>query len=141
MADSTFWWAAAGIAVAVELASGTLYLWMLAMGLAVAALAAHAGATLPEQFVVAAIVGGGAAVALHLLRRQQPDRAAARPNAHVDPDTGEIVHIEAWEPDGTATVRFRGSDWTVVPAVGTGHHLGSHRVQAVVGNKLIIEKA
>ena len=40
---STFWWVAAGIAVAAELATGTFYLLMMALGLAAAAIGAHLG--------------------------------------------------------------------------------------------------
>ena len=42
-AASTVWWVVAGVLVAVELATGTFYLLMLALGAAAAALAAHAG--------------------------------------------------------------------------------------------------
>ena len=41
---STGWWLAAGVLVVAELATGTFYLLMLALGLAAGALAAHAGA-------------------------------------------------------------------------------------------------
>jgi membrane protein implicated in regulation of membrane protease activity len=43
MAQSTLWWLLAGTAVGVELATGTFYLLMLALGLAAAAVAAHMG--------------------------------------------------------------------------------------------------
>jgi membrane protein implicated in regulation of membrane protease activity len=141
MSDTTLWWTAAGIAVAVELATGTFYLLMLAIGLAAGALAAHAGGTEPAQFVVAAFVGCGALTALRLRRRRRPKRAAARANPDVNPDIGEIVQVDAWQPDGTATVRYRGANWTVIAAPGAGHDHGAHRVREVVGNKLVIEKA
>jgi membrane protein implicated in regulation of membrane protease activity len=37
LSASTYWWVAAGVAVAVELATGTFYLLMIALGLAGAA--------------------------------------------------------------------------------------------------------
>ena len=43
LSAATFWWVAAGVAVAAELATGTFYLLMLALGLAAAAIAAHLG--------------------------------------------------------------------------------------------------
>jgi membrane protein implicated in regulation of membrane protease activity len=140
MADSTFWWSAAGIAVAVELATGTFYLLMLAIGLAAGALAAHAGASVPAQLAVAAVVGGGAVTALRLRRRGQPKPAAAQANPDVNPDIGETVQVEAWQPDGTAVVRYRGANWTVVAAPGTHHTRGAFRVREVVGNRLVVEK-
>src|SRR4051812_10728857 len=66
MAESTGWWLAAGIAVAVELGTGTFYLLMLAIGLAAGAVAAHVGAGVAGQFAAAAVIGGGAVAALHL---------------------------------------------------------------------------
>jgi membrane protein implicated in regulation of membrane protease activity len=140
MADSTIWWSAAGIAVAVELATGTFYLLMLAIGLVAGAIAAHAGAAMPAQFLVAAIVGGGAVTALRLQRRGAPKPKAARANPDVNPDIGATVQVDAWRPDGTAVVRYRGANWTVVAAAGAGHAPGVHRVREVVGNKLVVEK-
>jgi membrane protein implicated in regulation of membrane protease activity len=140
MADSTVWWSAAGIAVAVELATGTFYLLMLAIGLAAGALTAHAGGSVPAQFAVAAVVGGGAVIALRLQRRRQPPAEAARANPDVNPDIGETVNVEAWQPDGTAVVHYRGASWTVVAAPGSKHVHGMHRVREVVGNRLVVEK-
>ncbi|HUR89739.1 MAG TPA: NfeD family protein [Ramlibacter sp.] len=140
MADSTVWWLMAGAAVAVELATGTFYLLMLAAGLAAGALAAHAGAEMPMQFIAAAIVGGGAVTALHLQKRKQPASAPAQANPDVNQDIGEVVSVEAWLPDGTATVRYRGANWTVVAAPGSPRASGAHRVREVVGNRLVVEK-
>ena len=60
LSNASVWWVAAGVAVAAELATGTFYLLMIALGMAAGALAAHAGAAQPVQLVVAAIVAGGA---------------------------------------------------------------------------------
>lgn len=140
MAESTIWWLLAGAAVAVELVTGTFYLLMLAIGLAAAALAAHAGAALPAQLVVAGVVGGGAVAAWHLLRGRQPRSAAASANRDVNLDVGETVVVDAWNPDGTASVKYRGASWTVVLAPGAVAAAGPHRVTEVVGNRLIVEK-
>jgi membrane protein implicated in regulation of membrane protease activity len=140
MADSTFWWIVAGVAVAVELATGTFYLLMLAIGLAAGAIAAQAGAGMPAQFFVAAVVGGGAVTALHLQRRRHPKTPASAADPDVNPDIGETVQVQAWQPDGTAIVRYRGANWTVVAAPGTPQAQGTHRVREVVGNKLVVEK-
>ena len=57
---ATWWWVAAGIAVAAELATGTFYLLMIALGLGAGAVAVHLGLAAPLQLLAAAIVGGGA---------------------------------------------------------------------------------
>ncbi|MBG9386978.1 NfeD family protein [Caenimonas aquaedulcis] len=139
MAESTIWWLLAGTAVAVELLTGTFYLLMLAIGLAAAALAAHAGAGTSVQLVVAAVVGGGAVTAWHLLRPRQPAGPASA-NRDVNMDVGETVQVDAWNPDGTASVRYRGANWTVVPFAPGTAATGAHRVREVVGSRLVVEK-
>ncbi|GAB3759640.1 NfeD family protein [Ramlibacter monticola] len=140
MADSTLWWLLAGAAVAVELLTGTFYLLMLAIGLVAGAVAAHAGASQATQLVVAALVGGGAVAFWHLQRGRRPKELPAQANPSVNPDVGESVHVEHWAADHTATVRYRGANWTVVPFGGTPQGPGAYRVREVVGSRLVVEK-
>jgi membrane protein implicated in regulation of membrane protease activity len=140
MAESTIWWLMAGGAVAVELVTGTFYLLMLAIGLAAGAIAAHAGAPLAAQLVTAAVVGGGAVAAWHMQRGKQPRAAEASANRDVNLDIGETVQIEAWNADGTANIKYRGANWTVIAAPGAAHGTGAHRVREVVGSRLVVEK-
>ncbi len=141
MAESTIWWLLAGAAVAVELATGTFYLLMLALGMAAAALAAHAGASTTAQLVAASLVGGGAVGAWHLVRGRRPAAPPAQANPDVNLDVGETVHVDQWNPDGTAQVRYRGAQWSVTLAPGATPAPGPHRVRQVVGNRRVVEKA
>ena len=140
MADSTAWWLLAGAAVAVELVTGTFYLLMLAIGLAAGALAAHAGAGLSVQLVTAAVIGGGAVTACYLVRGRRPPALPAAANPDVNLDVGETVLVDAWQPDGTALVRYRGATWTVSHSPGGAPTPGLHRVREVVGSRLVVEK-
>jgi membrane protein implicated in regulation of membrane protease activity len=140
MADSTLWWLLAGAAVAIELLTGTFYLLMLGIGMAAGALAAHAGASIPTQLVVAAFVGGGAVAAWHVIRPRFFPGAAPGSNTNLDFDAGEPVHVAAWTAENTAQVRYRGTVWTAVPADGTPQGTGAHRVRAVDGSRLVVEK-
>jgi membrane protein implicated in regulation of membrane protease activity len=140
MAESTLWWLLTGTAVAVELVTGTFYLLMLAIGLAAGALTAHAGAPLTAQLIAAALVGGGAVSGWHLKRGKRPDEPIATANRDVNLDIGEVVHIDTWNRDGTASIKYRGANWTAIPVEGAILVSGPHRVREVVGNRLVVEQ-
>ena len=140
MAESTIWWLGAGSAIAVELVTGTFYLLMIATGLAAAAIAAHLGAGTVVQFITAAVVGGGAVVGWHLRRRRRPSEPVARANSDVNQDIGATVYVDAWNPDGTASVQYRGANWTVIHRSGNAPSAGAHRVAEVIGNRLMVDK-
>lgn len=135
---ATFWWVAAGAAVAIELATGTFYLLMIALGLAAGALAAHLGLPFSGQVVVAALFGGGATALWHWRRFSQPRSAPARENRDVNLDIGERVTVTDWGLDRTARAQYRGSAWTVRLAPGAEAVPGEYRVTAVEGNWLVL---
>lgn len=140
MANSTLWWLIAGAAIVLELVSGTIYLLLLGIGFAAAAVAAHLGAGIAVQIVVAAVVGVGAVAAWYLVRRGRGAEAPSRSNPNVNLDIGERIHVEAWQPDGTATVRYRGAQWTVVSRGGSTTAPGDHRVVEMVGSRLVVDR-
>ena len=134
---ATGWWVAVGLVVAAEMATGTFYLLMLALGMAAAALAAHAGAAFSAQLLAVSLVGGGATVAWHLWRGW---RTPAPPtgNRDLNLDIGERVQVSAWLPDGSARVVYRGAEWTARYA-GDGEPLpGEHVIRGVDGNRLLL---
>ncbi|MBC7701892.1 NfeD family protein [Aquabacterium sp.] len=135
---ATLWWVAAGVAVAAELATGTFYLLMIALGLAAGGLATHLGFGLNAQVIVAALVGGGATALWHWRRYNQPQSAPARENRDVNLDIGERVNVAAWAADRTARVQYRGSAWTARLAPGAPAAPGAHVVSAVEGNWLVL---
>ena len=141
MADSTFWWLVAGTLVAAELLTGSFYLLMLALGLAAGAVAAHLGLAGTAQIVAASLVGAGATIVWHFKRPQATSTAHAGSNRDVNLDVGETVQVEAWRPDGSTSVRYRGAQWSAVPAPGSNAgSTGSHRIVEVHGSQLVIEK-
>jgi membrane protein implicated in regulation of membrane protease activity len=141
MAQSTMWWILAGGAVALELVTGTFYLLMLAIGLAAGALAAHAGLAPVGQIVTAAVIGAGAVVAWYYVRKAKyPLGPQASSNPDVNMDVGETVNVEAWNTDGTANVKYRGAQWTVISRPGNNPVPGQHRVAEVIGNRLLVDK-
>lgn len=140
MTEATIWWLFAGGAVAAELLTGTFFLLMIASGMAAGALAAHAGAGTSVQLVVAAVVGGGAVVACYLFKRRRPSDKPARADRSVNLDVGETVLVEEWNADGTATVKYRGANWTAIQRAGNTPSPGLHRVAELVGSRLLVDK-
>ena len=138
---STGWWVAAGVVVGAELATGTFYLLMIALGLACAALAAHLGFATTAQIATAALVGGGATALWHWRRAREPRSAPVATNRDANLDIGERVHVEAWDGDRTARVHYRGSVWTARLAPGASAAPGLHRVSGVEGNWLVLDPA
>lgn len=140
MADSTWWWLLAGALVGAELLTGTFYLLMLALGAAGGAIAAHLGLPLTGQIVVAAVLGAAAVAGWYLHSRRRPGDPSVRGLRSVNLDVGEVIHIEQWNADGTATVKYRGAAWTVVQRPGNASAPGAYRVTELVGNRLLVEK-
>ena len=138
LSAATLWWVAAGVLVAIELATGTFYLLMMAFGLAAAAIAAHLGLSGTAQVAIASIVGGGATALWHWRRFKEPTTAPARENRDVNLDIGERVHVTEWAADRTARVQYRGSAWSARLAPDAAVTTGEHVVTAVEGNWLVL---
>jgi len=140
MTDSTVWWILAAGAVALELVTGTFFLLMIAMGLAAGALAAHMGGDTTLQLVCAAVVGSGAVALWGRWRRSHPSEPPAPANRDVNLDIGQTVHIDHWDADATARVRYRGAEWTVRLQASTANPAtGRYRIVAVEGSELIVD--
>ena len=138
--DATTWWIAAGVLVAIELGTGTIYLLMLALGAAAGALAAHLGAPPAGQAVAAAIVGGAATVAWHLRRSRTDKVAPASSNPDVNLDIGQSVHVDAWSADGLAQVQYRGAPWRARFVGSAPARSGRHVIRAVEGSCLLLDR-
>ena len=138
---ATSWWVVAGALVAVELATGTFYLLMLALGAAAAALASHLGLSGSGQIVAAALVGGGATALWHFKRARAPRSAAQEVNPDVQIDLGQQVRVEAWQPDGSSRVNYRGASWAVQFSGEGTPQPGAHVIVAVRGNQLSVASA
>lgn len=138
--DATTWWIAAGVLVAIELGTGTIYLLMLAVGAAAGALAAHLGAPPAGQAVAAAIVGGAATVAWHLRRGRTDKAAPASSNPDVNLDIGQSVHVDAWSADGLAQVQYRGAPWRARFVGSAPARSGRHVIRAVEGSCLLLDR-
>ena len=112
MNESTAWWLLAGVAVALELVTGTLYLLMMTV------------------------------VVCYWRRKKSQGTSSAPINREFSMDIGETVHVTQWNEDGTTNVKFRGANWTAIASntsepAGTG----KFRIKEMQGNRLVIEKS
>jgi membrane protein implicated in regulation of membrane protease activity len=137
---ATLWWLIAGVLVAAEMATGTFYLLMLALGVAAGALAAHAGLGLSGQLVAAALVGGGAVAFWYFKRQRTPRAAAAGANRDVNLDIGERVQVDTWQPDGSARIQYRGAQWSARFAGAGAPQPGEHRIRGIDGSELLLDR-
>lgn len=138
---ATWWWIVAGVLVAAELATGTFYLLMLALGAAAAALAAHAGLSGSLQIVTAALVGGIAVAAWRAKRQRQPAALPASENRDVNLDIGERIEVTEWHADGTGHAMYRGARWAIRHQGAGAPVPGWHVIRSVEGNRLHVESA
>ena len=141
--NASVWWVAAGVAVAAELATGTFYLLMIALGLAAGAIAAHLGLARAGAVRRRGRVGGGATALWHWRRtaragaapadgarpRRQPRHRRARPRRRV----GRRPHR------ARAATAARAGRRACSP--GAPPAPGEHVVAAVEGNWLVLAPA
>jgi membrane protein implicated in regulation of membrane protease activity len=136
---ATVWWIVTAVLVAVELATGSFYLLMLALGAAAAAIAAHLGFGLNAQLVIAAVVGVGAVAAWHLKRRGAPTGPVAEENRDVNLDIGETVTVADWDAQNAGFAQYRGSRWNV-RYIGAGlPRPGAFVIRRVEANRLLVD--
>jgi membrane protein implicated in regulation of membrane protease activity len=140
MQASTAWWIVAGLLVAAELTTGTIYLLMLAAAAAIGALAAHLGLPGSAQVALAAAAGalGTAGWYLHR-RRHRQEPTAPRADRNLNLDIGETVSVDAWDAHGRAQVNYRGAAWSAQLAPGQAPRAGLHRIKSLNGNTLELE--
>ncbi len=139
MSEASIWWLLAAALVGLELATGTFYLLMLALGMAGGALAAHWGAGLSLQLVVAGVLGSAAVALWHIKRTQQPKALEATMDKNVNLDIGESVQVTQWEAEGKANVSYRGAIWRAELAAGCAAAPGTHTIVEVRGSHLIVK--
>ena len=140
MADWMNWLVAAGVLVILELFTGTFYLLMIALGLAVGGVVAVAGGGFPAQAIGAAIVAIAATGWLHRSRLGRPARHDAARDRNVNLDIGEHVTVPAWD-HGRARVMYRGALWDVELGQGATPQAGNFRIVEVQGSRLVVANA
>ncbi|CAN5473014.1 NfeD family protein [soil metagenome] len=140
LSDASFWLFGSGVLVAAELASGTFYLLMIAIGSLAASITAWLGFGVIVQIVVAAVMGGGAAIVLYSFRKRRPRPLPARANRDVNLDIGSRVDVGYWNANGSTEVSYRGANWQARYEGDGAPTPGPHVIRALDGNYLVLGK-
>jgi membrane protein implicated in regulation of membrane protease activity len=133
VSDYWLWWILATILIGAELATGTFYLLAAGIAFAFGGAAAFAGASPPLQLLTAGILAVVGTVIAHRWRRRQGE-APALPGL----DIGQSVRVDAWHPDGTARVEYRGTQWDGVLASDETPRRHTMYIVATRGSTLVL---
>ncbi len=136
--DSYIIWfvVAFGLLVA-ELLTGTFYLLVISIALAVAGVSAWLGAPTALQFVVAAAIGLGGSMWLRATRfgKRLHERGDDRVQ---NMDIGQSLRVENWTAARTARANYRGAVWDVELAPGEPAASGEFVIREINANRLIV---
>ncbi|HET9340910.1 MAG TPA: NfeD family protein [Casimicrobiaceae bacterium] len=133
MTESWAWWIAAAVLIGAELLTGTFYLLAVGLAVAIGGATAWAGYPLTAQFTVAGVAGVVLTVVAHQWRRRQ-----APPPPQQALDVGQSVHVDGWNPDGTARVTYRGTHWTAELATPSTPRAKTMYIVATRGSVLVV---
>ena len=133
MAPYIYWFVLAFGLLALEMATGTFYMLMLAAALTVGGVAALLGLGQPMQITLTALAGIIGTVILRRMKSTHPADAAS-----LSLDTGQPVQLIAWREDGSARVHYRGAEWDAEPESADMPHEGSLYIKAIRGSKLVL---
>lgn len=143
MSNSTIWWVLCGLLVATELTTGTLYLLLIALGAALAAVLGYFDASLTTQITAAALVSMISCGLLYHFRKTRL-QSAAQVRASNNLDVGQIVQVEMWQSDDSTVVQYRGAQWQA--KLATPHKnphqtppAGAYTITDVQGSFLILQ--
>ncbi len=133
MAIYIYWFLLALVLFGVEMATGTFYLLVISLALAVGGVAALLGLGVPAQFVLAALIG---IIGIVMLRGWKGSRASDASNLSLD--VGQHVKVLTWRDDGTARVLYRGAAWDAELDISDAAHEGVFYIKEMRGSILVL---
>ncbi|OGT88352.1 MAG: hypothetical protein A2286_05065 [Gammaproteobacteria bacterium RIFOXYA12_FULL_61_12] len=133
MAAYVYWFLAGLVLVGLEMVTGTFYLLMLGIALAIGGCAALLGLGTPMQFTLAAIAGIAGTIVLHKTRGLRPAGQTGQ-----SLDIGQTVKVVAWRDNGTGRVYYRGAEWDAEPESHDMPRDGALYIKALRGSTLIL---
>lgn len=141
MTDWSIWFVLAGVAIALEITSGTFYLLMIALGFAAGGVAALAGLWLEWQLLAASVVGLVGTIGLRRSSFGKLRRRKASQDRNVLLDIGQTVHVTDWVKEGdvdVAQVKYRGAAWQAELVPGNVAQAGTFVIVEMRGSTLLL---
>ncbi|WP_343737911.1 NfeD family protein [Achromobacter sp.] len=132
------WLGLAALALIGELATGTFYLLLVALGLAAGGIAAWLNAGLQWELVACGVVLLLGLVVLRKTRVLKKREVNSARNADVILDIGQTVTVEAWSDSGSTRVWHRGAHWQAELAKGHAAQPGEHTITELRGSILVL---
>lgn len=133
METYVYWILLALVLVGLEIVTGTFYLLVIGIALAVGGAAAALGLVLVWQFVFSAVTG---VVGTVMLRRWKSSQASKSPEVGLD--IGLPVKVIKWNDDGSARVLYRGAEWDAELESADTPREGTLYIKAVHGSGLVL---
>lgn len=133
MATYVYWFLVALLLLMAEMATGTFYMLVLSIALAVGGAAALLGLGFALQLTLSAAAGF---IGIIILRRMKSVVVTGKAEQNLD--IGQAVHVLAWHEDGTARVHFRGADWDAELESADTPRANTMYIKAMHGSILIL---
>jgi membrane protein implicated in regulation of membrane protease activity len=128
-----YWFLLALVLAGLEMISGTFYLLVVAIAMAVGGVAALLGAAVVWQFVLGAVTG---IIGTIYLRRWKSTQPASSADDNLD--LGQPVKILRWNDNGSARVSYRGAEWDATLESADTPRDGTLYIRAVQGSTLVL---
>lgn len=128
-----YWFLLALVLVGLEMATGTFYLLMVAIAMAVGGLVALLGATLRWQLMLSALM---VIVGTSVLRRWKSSQVEEVVSASLD--IGQPVRVIKWNDNGSARVFYRGAEWDAEPESANTPREETLYIAAIHGSGLVL---
>lgn len=138
LTPTVIWLIAAAVLGIIELMASTFYLLVLAVAALVGSGCAFFDLPIEWQVVAFAVVAIVGSVWVRRLRSLAANTSEAKSLQHLD--EGQLVQVSHWQEGARTSVQYRGAQWEARAEDSTKLQTGLHRIIAVEGNVLVLQK-
>lgn len=133
MAVYVYWFLLALLLLGLEIATGTFYLLILAVAIAIGGIFALLGFSFALQLTFTALAG---IIGIVLLRRWKGSHLSDAAGQSLD--IGQPVKVLTWREDGTARVFYRGTEWNAELETENIEREGVFYISEIRGSVLVL---